>query len=162
MLTILSPVFVSVVALLSVSVGASPARKGSSSSGTSQTLQQQAAAIPQGISQATDGSTILDTNATVKYDCPQLKPERRQGSRLTLLFSGLTLRYKISAPADQFTTASGVTGGTQEAGAQGAMGINVLLHGDGGQSFFDFPNQAVQQNLMGVVILAPSGTCKPS
>lgn len=36
------------------------------------------------------------------------------------------------------------------------MGLNVLLHGDGGQSFFDFPNQAVQGNLMGVVILAPS------
>jgi hypothetical protein len=35
------------------------------------------------------------------------------------------------------------------------MGINVLLHGDGGQSFFDFPNQAVQANLMGVVALAP-------
>jgi len=35
------------------------------------------------------------------------------------------------------------------------MGINVLLHGDGGQSFFDFPNQAVQNNLMGVVVLAP-------
>lgn len=80
---------------------------------------------------------------------------------LTLLCSGLTLRYKISAPANQFTTASGVTGGTQAAGAQGAMGINVLLHGDGGQSFFDFPNQAVQQNLMGVVVLAPSGMSKP-
>lgn len=35
------------------------------------------------------------------------------------------------------------------------MGINVLLHGDGGQSFFDFPNQAVQANTMGVVVLAP-------
>jgi hypothetical protein len=35
------------------------------------------------------------------------------------------------------------------------MGLNVLLHGDGGQSFFDFPNQAVQNNLMGVVVLAP-------
>jgi hypothetical protein len=35
------------------------------------------------------------------------------------------------------------------------MGLNVLLHGDGGQSFFDFPNQAVQANLMGVVMLAP-------
>lgn len=32
----------------------------------------------------------------------------------------------------------------------------MLLHGDGGQSFFDFPNQAVQQGLMGVVVLAPS------
>lgn len=62
----------------------------------------------------------------------------------------------MSAPADQFTTASGVPGGTQEVGAAGANGINVLLHGDGGQSFFDFPNQAVQQGLMGVVVLAPS------
>lgn len=70
MLTILPSVFVTLLALLSVSVEASPARKGSSSGGqsSSQTLQQQAAAIPQGISQATDGSTILDTNATVKYD----------------------------------------------------------------------------------------------
>ena len=35
------------------------------------------------------------------------------------------------------------------------MGLNVLLHGDGGQSFFNFPNQAVQTNPMGVVVLAP-------
>lgn len=62
----------------------------------------------------------------------------------------------MSAPADQFTVASGVPGGNQEVGAAGANGINVLLHGDGGQSFFDFPNQAVQQGLMGVVVLAPS------
>jgi hypothetical protein len=48
-----------------------------------------------------------------------------------------------------------VTGGTQQPGAQGTMGLNVLLHGDGGQSFFDFPNQAVQNNLMGAAILAP-------
>jgi hypothetical protein len=33
--------------------------------------------------------------------------------------------------------------------------LNVLLHGDGGQSFFDFPNQGVR-NLMGVVVFAPS------
>lgn len=52
--------------------------------------------------------------------------------------------------------ASGIQGATQQPGAQGANGINVLLHGDGGQSFFDFPNQAVQQGLMGVVVLAPS------
>ena len=35
------------------------------------------------------------------------------------------------------------------------MGLNVLLHGDGGQSFFDYPNQAVQANLVGVVTFAP-------
>jgi hypothetical protein len=34
-------------------------------------------------------------------------------------------------------------------------GVNVLLHGDGGQSFFDFPNQNVQANTMGVALLAP-------
>lgn len=34
-------------------------------------------------------------------------------------------------------------------------GVNVLLHGDGGQSFFDFPNQNIQANTMGVALLAP-------
>jgi poly(3-hydroxybutyrate) depolymerase len=34
--------------------------------------------------------------------------------------------------------------------------LDVLLHGDGGQSFFGFPNQAIQNNLMGIVILAPN------
>ena len=70
--------------------------------------------------------------------------------------SGLSIRYKISAPADQFTAASGVTGGTATAGTNGTNGLNVLLHGDGGQSFIDFPNQAVQDGLMGVVVLAPN------
>lgn len=69
--------------------------------------------------------------------------------------SGLPIRFKISGPADQFTTASGVSGGTQAANASGSLGINVLLHGDGGQSFFDFPNQAVQSNIAGVAVLAP-------
>lgn len=36
------------------------------------------------------------------------------------------------------------------------MGANVLLHGDGGQSFFDMPNQNVQANTMGVALLAPN------
>ncbi|EJT70682.1 hypothetical protein GGTG_11705 [Gaeumannomyces tritici R3-111a-1] len=104
--------------------------------GARQTPQQQAAAVRQGVSAATDGSTILDMTATI---------------------NGADIRFKISGPADQFTTASGVTGGTQEPNATtGTMGLNVLLHGDGGQSFFDFPNQAVQGNLMGVAVLAPS------
>lgn len=98
------------------------------------TAFQQAQQIAQGISTATDGSTILDTTAQI---------------------NGLPIRFKISGPAAQFTTDSGVTGATQQANAQGSMGLNVLLHGDGGQSFFDFPNQAVQDNLMGVAVLAP-------
>ncbi|KAJ9155577.1 Cyclin-like F-box [Pleurostoma richardsiae] len=141
MLTIRSPVaFFTVLLLLGIitDVQAAPRRKGKAATAATAaqlTPQQQAAQIPQGISQATDGSTILDTTATV---------------------NGLDLRFKISAPADQFTVDSGVNGATQDAGAAGTMGLNVLLHGDGGQSFFDFPNQAVQGNLMGVVVLAPS------
>lgn len=70
--------------------------------------------------------------------------------------SGLSIRYKISAPAKMFTAASGVPGGTATANSNGTSGLNVLLHGDGGTSFTDFPNQAVQNNLMGVVVLAPN------
>jgi hypothetical protein len=54
-----------------------------------------------------------------------------------------------------FKAASQVPGAAAAPDAQSAMGVNVLLHGDGGQSFFDFPNQAVQKNLMGVAVLAP-------
>ncbi|CAN8100560.1 unnamed protein product [Discula destructiva] len=139
MLTIRSSFGVALVAFLGLwidNVTAVPQNRGGrQGSGRTGTRQQQAARVPQGVSEATDGSTILDMNATV---------------------NDLNLRFKISAPADQFTTASGVAGATQELGAAGAMGINVLLHGDGGQSFFDFPNQAVQGGLMGVAVLAPS------
>ncbi|KAK4453428.1 hypothetical protein QBC34DRAFT_395601 [Podospora aff. communis PSN243] len=103
--------------------------------GTRQSPQQQAAALPQGVSQATDGSTILDTTATV---------------------NGVDLRFKVSAPANLFTTLTNVTGARARPGTTSNAGLNVLLHGDGGQSFFDFPNQAVQGGLLGVVILAPS------
>ncbi|GAW23280.1 hypothetical protein ANO14919_128340 [Xylariales sp. No.14919] len=98
------------------------------------TAQEQADQIPQGVSTATDGSTILDATARV---------------------NGQDVRFKVSAPADQFASDTGVAGAAQAAGAQGALGLNVLLHGDGGQSFFDFPNQAVQNNLAGVAVLAP-------
>ncbi|KAH8162243.1 hypothetical protein CIB48_g5996 [Xylaria polymorpha] len=110
--------------------------QGSNSQGQQQqsTAQEQADQIPQGISQATDGSTILDATAQV---------------------NGQALRFKVSAPADQFTTDTGITGAGQAAGAAGTLGVNVLLHGDGGQSFFDFPNQAVQNNFAGVALLAP-------
>ncbi|OTB03986.1 hypothetical protein M426DRAFT_321279 [Hypoxylon sp. CI-4A] len=94
----------------------------------------QAQQIPQGVSTATDGSTILDATAQV---------------------NGLPLRFKVSMPADQFTTDSGVDGAAQEAGAAGDLGLNVLLHGDGGQSFFDFPNQAVRNGVAGLAVLAP-------
>ncbi|KAF2662005.1 hypothetical protein K491DRAFT_586015 [Lophiostoma macrostomum CBS 122681] len=97
------------------------------------TAAEQAAQIPQGLSVATDGSTILDATANV---------------------NNLPIRFKVSAPADQFLATTGITGATATS-ANGTMGVNVLLHGDGGQSFFDFPNQAVQANTMGVALLAP-------
>ncbi|CAA9961237.1 hypothetical protein CFE70_004615 [Pyrenophora teres f. teres 0-1] len=102
--------------------------------GQQMTAQQQAAQVPQGISKATDGSMILDD---------------------TVMVNNLPIRFKISAPADQFMAASGVPGATATS-ANGTLGANVLLHGDGGQSFFDMPNQAVQANTMGVVLLAPN------
>ncbi|KAI1755900.1 hypothetical protein F4782DRAFT_374200 [Xylaria castorea] len=112
--------------------------RGSASQGQQQqqrlTAQEQADQIPQGLSVATDGSTILDATAQV---------------------NGQALRFKVSAPADQFTSDTGIAGAGQTAGAAGTLGVNVLLHGDGGQSFFDFPNQAVQGNLAGVALLAP-------
>lgn len=60
-----------------------------------------------------------------------------------------------------FKAASKVPGAAAAPDAQGSLGINVLLHGDGGQSFFDMPNQAVQGNLMGVAVLAPGNYNSP-
>ncbi|KAF7861385.1 hypothetical protein EAF04_007950 [Stromatinia cepivora] len=107
-------------------------KKNAASSSTGSTTKAAAAG---GVSKASDGSMILDK---------------------TVQINGLPIRYKISAPANMFTSASGVTGGTASANTTGTAGLNVLLHGDGGTSFFDFPNQAVQNNLMGVVVLAPN------
>ncbi|POS83456.1 hypothetical protein EPUL_004413, partial [Erysiphe pulchra] len=87
------------------------------------------------VTAASDGSMILDKTVTI---------------------NGLPIRYKVSAPADQFTSSSGVPGASAQPKTTGANGLNVLLHGDGGQSFKDFPNQAVQDGLMGVVVLAPN------
>ncbi|TVY41824.1 hypothetical protein LSUB1_G003175 [Lachnellula subtilissima] len=114
-----------------------PKKKGQASTASTATTATGggAAAAAGGITTATDGSTILDKTVTI---------------------NGLSIRYKISGPAASFTAASGVTGGVATANSTGTAGLNVLLHGDGGQSFFDFPNQALQNNLMGVVVLAPN------
>ena len=65
---------------------------------------------------------------------------------LTTNIQNTNLRFRVSAPATQFN---------QNPAAQKNLGLNVLLHGDGGQSFADFPNQNLQDGLMGVVVLAP-------
>lgn len=84
MLTVRSPIFLALLLALSALTGvqAAPQRNrggrtggrtggnrngGGRNGATRATPQQQAAQIPQGISQATDGSMILDTTATVKY-----------------------------------------------------------------------------------------------
>jgi hypothetical protein len=68
------------------------------------TAQQQAARIPQGLSLAQDGSTILDD---------------------TVMVNGLPIRFKISAPADQFLAASGVPGAAATS-ADGTLGVSKL------------------------------------
>ncbi|KAJ7019334.1 hypothetical protein C8F04DRAFT_1148098, partial [Mycena alexandri] len=78
------------------------------------------------VSTAKDGSTILDQ---------------------TVVINGLNMRFKVSAPATELVS--------KNATAKGTLGLNVLFHGDGGQSFFDFPNQGVNANLMGVALLTP-------
>lgn len=64
------------------------------------TAQQQAAQIPGGLSKATDGSTIVDSTVNI---------------------NGLPIRFKISAPADQFLADSGVPGAAATS-ANGTMG----------------------------------------
>ncbi|KAK2032514.1 hypothetical protein LX32DRAFT_725827 [Colletotrichum zoysiae] len=89
--------------------------------------------VPQGITQANDGSVILDTTETI---------------------NGFKIRFRISGPAGDFTPASKVPGGGKT-GAGGTLGLNVLIHGDGGGSFFQMPNQGVNNNLAGVAVLSP-------
>ncbi|KAI8908749.1 hypothetical protein DFJ77DRAFT_433906, partial [Powellomyces hirtus] len=61
----------------------------------------------------------------------------------TVTVQGISLRFKVAAP-------------TSELGqGNGTMGLNVLLHGDGGSPFAAFPNRFPRDNLMGVAILAP-------
>ncbi|PMB68545.1 hypothetical protein BM221_005124 [Beauveria bassiana] len=112
---------------------------GRDNNGQQLTPQEKAAQEPDGISEANDGSTILDMTVNIRQ---------------------LPIRFRVSAPADQFTQESGVPGGQAAPNTDGNMGINVLLHGDGGQSFFAYPNQGVKANLMGVAVLAPDKDLK--
>ncbi|KDQ23463.1 hypothetical protein PLEOSDRAFT_1049660, partial [Pleurotus ostreatus PC15] len=61
--------------------------------------------------------------------------------------SGLNMRFKVSAPTTELVSTAGAKNGT--------LGVNILFHGDGGTSFFDFPNQGVKGGLMGVALLSP-------
>jgi predicted esterase len=55
--------------------------------------------------------------------------------------SSLSLQYRLAIPTNNAT---------------GTQGIHVLLHGDGGSSFFAFPNAQLQDDLIGVAFLAPN------
>ncbi|OLN97167.1 hypothetical protein CCHL11_02088 [Colletotrichum chlorophyti] len=90
--------------------------------------------VPQGIQPSKNGSIMLDTTETV---------------------NNLRIRFRISGPAGEFTTASKVPGGGKATGAKGELGLHVLLHGDTAESFFEMPNQGVRENLAGVAILSP-------
>lgn len=85
---------------------------------------------PQPNAKAPDGSTIIDKEVTI---------------------NGLQLRYKVSAPTSVI-----LNGQPAQSSEKARMGLNVLLHGDGGASFEAMPNSNVQGNLIGVVILAPN------
>ncbi|PHH60468.1 hypothetical protein CDD81_1643 [Ophiocordyceps australis] len=107
--------------------------------GNKQTAQQKAAKVKGGISQSDDGTMILDQ---------------------TVKINGLDIRYRVSAPAEAFTQDSGVQGAQAQPNTDGDLGMNVLLHGDGGQSFFAYPNKGVNDNLMGVAVLSPDPNLK--
>ncbi|KAK0749406.1 hypothetical protein B0T18DRAFT_436946 [Schizothecium vesticola] len=77
----------------------------------------------------------------------------------TTTISNIPLRVQISAPLALFTTQTNLTGARAAPLSASPLGLHLLLHGDGGQSFFDFPNQADPSSaspLIGVVVLAPS------
>lgn len=84
---------------------------------------------PQAGATASDGSLIIDN---------------------TVVIDGLSLRYKLSAPA------AVLADNAQAASSAKPLGLNVLLHGDGGASFEAFPHAGVRAGLMGCVVLAPN------
>ncbi|PHH54244.1 hypothetical protein CFIMG_003165RA [Ceratocystis fimbriata CBS 114723] len=84
---------------------------------------------------ATDGSKILDGVVEIE---------------------GLKIRYKVSAPVALFMTGTRIPGAAGIRGVSSDLGLNVLIHGDGGEGFDDFPNQGVRENLAGIVLQAPN------
>ncbi|KAJ3151452.1 hypothetical protein HDU89_001894 [Geranomyces variabilis] len=63
----------------------------------------------------------------------------------------IALRVRVAAPTELLVGAGGAAAAT----ANSTMGLNVLLHGDGGSPFQAFPNRIPRDGLMGVAILAP-------
>jgi len=97
---------------------------------------------------------IGDGPATAPDGTPILEDEVNIG--------GLPLRFKVSAPANALIQGGNNNGNGNRINnkRQANLGINVLLHGDGGQSFFDFPNAGVSNGLIGVALLAPDANLR--
>ncbi|KNZ44453.1 hypothetical protein VP01_915g13 [Puccinia sorghi] len=79
---------------------------------------------------------------------------------MTAEIEGFAIQFKISGTDEDFQPAAkngaAIRATDQAAATAGGKGINLVLHGDGGQSFFDFPNRREQDSLLGVVALAPN------
>ncbi|OCK76069.1 hypothetical protein K432DRAFT_428968 [Lepidopterella palustris CBS 459.81] len=104
---------------------------------------------------ASDRSTILDQKATAKNEAAFPSLNYLNPYHLPHPPSGLPLRYKASGFASQFARNTPIPGTLAAPNSAGPLELNVLLHGDGGQSFSKLHNQAVRANIKGVAILAP-------
>ncbi|CAH7687792.1 hypothetical protein PPACK8108_LOCUS22631 [Phakopsora pachyrhizi] len=83
------------------------------------------------------------------------------GSQIVVMTADINkFAFTIVSPPDSLLPAAKnavvIRPSTMLPDSKGTYGVNVLIHGDGGENFFDYPNQAVQNDLMGVVILAPN------
>ncbi|PLW12741.1 hypothetical protein PCASD_22991 [Puccinia coronata f. sp. avenae] len=80
---------------------------------------------------------------------------------MTAEIEGFAVQFKVAGTDIDFEQAAqpGATIRAEKPATSviaGEKGINLVLHGDGGQSFFDFPNRREQKGLLGVVALAPN------
>ncbi|WAR61323.1 hypothetical protein PtB15_12B8 [Puccinia triticina] len=81
---------------------------------------------------------------------------------MTAEIEGFAIQFKVSGSDEDLQPAAKagalIRASAEQATADssGGKGINLVLHGDGGQSFFDFPNKGEHEGLLGVVALAPN------
>ncbi|EGG07448.1 Hypothetical protein MELLADRAFT_85784 [Melampsora larici-populina 98AG31] len=127
--------------------------------------RQRDAKLPGGASPtSTAGSPLARSQAELARTRGVVGPQATDGSVIVIMtaeIDNFALQFKISAPPSELlpTAQNGATIKPRNGGAgvtPGVNGINVLLHGDGGETFFDFANQEFQNGLMGVVIMAPN------
>ncbi|KAG0148656.1 hypothetical protein CROQUDRAFT_654486 [Cronartium quercuum f. sp. fusiforme G11] len=129
--------------------------------------QQTRAKIPGGASTTfTAGSPQASAQAELARTKGAVGPQAMDGSNIVIMTADIdnfALQFKVSAPPNELSpnarngaVITVAADGRGRGSTVGANGVNVLLHGDGGQTFFDFANQGVLNGLMGVVIMAPN------